>query len=92
MTLMEMEPQDAARFEQIIRLDAEMEGVCERIKAQPVSHRVQMARLRAVRRDAEGRQRELDAMVVKYENRMEPFAEVLDFLIFKLQAKLAKLG
>ncbi len=89
---MEMEPQDVARFEEIIRANALMEGVCERIKAQPVSHRIQMARLRAVKRDAEARQRELDAMIVKYDNRPEPFAEVLDFLIFKLQAKLAKLG
>jgi hypothetical protein len=89
---MEMEPQDAARFEEIIRLNALMEGVSERINAQLVSDRVKKARLRAVKRDAEARQRELDAMVVKYENHWEPFAEVLDFLIFKLQAKLAKLG
>ena len=88
---MEMEPQDAVRFEQIIRLNAEMEGLTTRIEAQPVSHRVKMARLRAVLRDALARQAELDAMIVKYENRPEPFVGVLDTIIEKLQEKLAKL-
>jgi hypothetical protein len=88
---MEMEPQDVVRFEQIIRANAEMEGVSERILAQPVSDRVKKARLRAVRRDGEARQRELDALVVKYENRAEPFAGALDVIIENLEEKLAKL-
>lgn len=87
---MEMEPQDAARFEEITRLNAEMEGITERINAQPISDRIKKARLRAVRRDAQARQAELDAMIVKYENR-KPHAAIWDAIIEKLQEKLAKL-
>lgn len=87
---MGMEPQDAARFEEITRLNAEMEGITERINAQPVSDRIKKARLRAVRRDAQARQAELDAMIVKYENR-KPHAAVWDAIIENLQEKLAKL-
>ena len=64
---MEMEPQDAARFEEIERENTEMEGICDRILAQPVSLRVKQARLNAVRRDAAARAKELAALAEKYE-------------------------
>lgn len=88
---MEMEPQDIVRFEQIIRAKVEMEGITKRIKAQPVSHRVKTARLRAVLRDARVRRGELHALVAKYGNDPEPFAGALDVIIENLQEKLAKL-
>jgi hypothetical protein len=87
---MEMEPQDAARFEEITILNDGMGSLRECILAQDVSHRVKMARLRTVKRDAQARQAELDALIVKYEKR-QPHANIWDTIIKKLQEKLAKL-
>jgi hypothetical protein len=86
-----MEPQDIIRFEQIIYAKVQMQGIIERIKAQPVSERVKMARLRSASRALRSRREELHALAAKYENRPEPFAYALDVIIENLQAKLAKL-
>lgn len=83
--VLEMEPQDAARFEEITSLNDGMDALRECIIAQPVSDRVKKARLRAVVRDAKARQAELDALAVKYEKL------AADAVVENLQEKLAKL-
>jgi hypothetical protein len=87
----EMEPKDATRFEEIVTVKMTMPHLVSCIMAQNVSPRIKLARMRAVRRDAEVRLAELQALFGKYED-TEPFLHVLDGMITKLREKIAKKG
>ena len=64
---MEPEPQDAARFDELSRQDAELIHQIDVVQASDSSYRVKKIRLKYIRAQMEKNLQELDALANKYE-------------------------